>query len=116
VALNLALRGRAGGTTAELGDERANALRASAGNGSGGKNYVAVCPEFGDERIWRIRRLMPLEYERLQGIPDQYTLIPWRGRPAADAPRYRVVGNSMAVPCMAWIGRRLQEALRGHAP
>jgi DNA (cytosine-5)-methyltransferase 1 len=55
---------------------------------------------------------MPLECERLQGLyPDNYTRIPYRGKPAADAPRYRVIGNSMAVPCMAWLGRRLQEVL-----
>jgi DNA (cytosine-5)-methyltransferase 1 len=113
---NVALRGCAGGTMSELGSERAGALRASAGDGSGGKNYVAEpprCPLAGEsERIWRIRRLAPVECERLQGLyPDNYTRIPYCGRPTADAPRYRVIGNSMAVPCMAWLGRRLQEAL-----
>ncbi|WP_408874683.1 DNA cytosine methyltransferase [Granulibacter bethesdensis] len=56
------------------------------------------------------RRLMPVECERLQGIPDHYTLVPYRGKPAADAPRYRSIGNSMAVPCVAWIGKRLLQA------
>jgi DNA (cytosine-5)-methyltransferase 1 len=116
VVLNLALRGRAGGTMAELGDELASALRASGGNGSGARNYVAETPPrrplAEGERIWRVRRLMPVECERLQGLcPDNYTLVPYRGKPAADAPRYRVIGNSMAVPCMAWLGRRLQDAL-----
>lgn len=58
-----------------------------------------------------VRRLTPLECERLQGMPDNHTRIPWRGKPAEqcpDGPRYKAIGNSMAVPCMAWIGRRLQ--------
>jgi len=55
-----------------------------------------------------VRRLTPRECERLQGFPDDYTLIPYRGKPAADGPRYKALGNSMAVPVMAWIGRRIQ--------
>jgi DNA (cytosine-5)-methyltransferase 1 len=62
-----------------------------------------------------VRRLTPRECERLQGFPDDYTLIPYRGKPAPDGPRYRAIGNSMAVPVMRWIGRRIQmvEAIRG---
>lgn len=59
-----------------------------------------------------VRRLTPLECERLQGFPDDHTRVPYRGKPAdecPDGPRYRAIGNSMAVPCMAWIGRRMQE-------
>jgi DNA (cytosine-5)-methyltransferase 1 len=55
-----------------------------------------------------VRRLTPLECERLQGLPDDYTLIPYRGRLAADGPRYRAIGNSMAVPVMRWIGERMR--------
>jgi DNA (cytosine-5)-methyltransferase 1 len=55
-----------------------------------------------------VRRLTPRECERLQGFPDDYTLIPWRGKPAPDGPRYKALGNSMAVPVMAWIGRRIK--------
>jgi DNA (cytosine-5)-methyltransferase 1 len=55
-----------------------------------------------------VRRLTPRECERLQGFPDDYTLIPYRGKLAADGPRYKALGNSMAVPVMAWIGRRIQ--------
>jgi len=55
-----------------------------------------------------VRRLTPRECERLQGFPDDYTAIPYRGKPAADGPRYKALGNSMAVPCMKWIGRRIQ--------
>lgn len=54
-----------------------------------------------------VRRLTPRECERLQGFPDDYTLIPHRGKPAADGPRYKALGNSMAVPVMSWIGRRI---------
>lgn len=55
-----------------------------------------------------VRRLTPRECERLQGFPDDYTLITHRGKPAADGPRYKALGNSMAVPVMRWIGQRLQ--------
>jgi DNA (cytosine-5)-methyltransferase 1 len=55
----------------------------------------------------QVRRLTPRECERLQGFPDDYTLIPYRGKLAADGPRYKALGNSMAVPVMAWIGRRI---------
>ena len=55
----------------------------------------------------QVRRLTPRECERLQGFPDDYTQIPYRGKPAKDGPRYRAIGNSMARPVMAWIGRRI---------
>jgi DNA (cytosine-5)-methyltransferase 1 len=54
-----------------------------------------------------VRRLTPRECERLQGFPDDYTLIPYRGKHAADGPRYKALGNSMAVPVMRWIGERI---------
>lgn len=57
-----------------------------------------------------VRRLTPRECERLQGFPDDWTLIPWRGKAAdqcPDCPRYKALGNSMAVNCMAWIGERI---------
>ena len=54
-----------------------------------------------------VRRLTPRECERLQGFPDDYTLVPHRGKPMADGPRYKALGNSMAVPVMAWIGQRI---------
>ena len=56
-----------------------------------------------------VRRLTPVECERLQGFPDDYTLIPYRNRMAADGPRYKAMGNSMAVPVMRWIGQRINE-------
>jgi DNA (cytosine-5)-methyltransferase 1 len=55
-----------------------------------------------------VRRLTPRECERLQGFPDDWTAVPYRNRlVAADTPRYRAIGNSMAVPVMAWIGNRI---------
>lgn len=58
-----------------------------------------------------VRRLTPRECERLQGFPDDYTLVPHRGKPAADGPRYKALGNSMPVPVMNWIGRRITARL-----
>lgn len=55
----------------------------------------------------QVRRLTPRECERLQGFPDDYTLIPHRGKPASDGPRYKALGNSWAVPCVRWIGARI---------
>ncbi|MDV5356494.1 Dam family site-specific DNA-(adenine-N6)-methyltransferase [Enterobacter asburiae] len=62
----------------------------------------------------QVRRLTPVECERLQGFPDDHTLIAWRGKDAAecpDGPRYKAIGNSMAVPVMRWIGERIASAL-----
>lgn len=64
-----------------------------------------------------VRRLMPLEYERLQGFPDHYTCIPWRGKPITtcpDAPRYKALGNSMPVPVIRWLGKRISRYLATH--
>lgn len=57
----------------------------------------------------RVRRLTPTECERLQGFPDGWTQVPYRNKPASDGPRYKAIGNSMAVPVMAWIGRRIAQ-------
>lgn len=62
----------------------------------------------------QVRRLTPIECERLQGFPDNHTLIGWRGKEAdecPDGPRYKAIGNSMAVPVMRWIGERIAAAL-----
>jgi DNA (cytosine-5)-methyltransferase 1 len=56
-----------------------------------------------------VRRLTPVECARLQGFPDDYLDVSFRGKPAADGNKYRALGNSMAVPVMAWIGRRIEE-------
>lgn len=58
-------------------------------------------------QVMQVRRLTPLCCEFLQGFPRNYTLVQHRNKPAADGPRYKALGNSMAVPVMAWIGRRI---------
>ena len=59
-----------------------------------------------------VRRLTPVECERLQGFPDNYTNIPWRKKPESpDGPRYKALGNSWAVPVVAWIGKRINDAV-----
>jgi DNA (cytosine-5)-methyltransferase 1 len=63
--------------------------------------------EVGVRQYMAVRRLTPRECERLQGFPDDYTLVEYRKKPAADGPRYRALGNSMAVPVMRWIGERI---------
>ena len=68
-----------------------------------GDNQMAVATAM------QVRRLTPRECERLQGFPDDYTQVPYRNKPAADGPRYKALGNSMAVPVMAWIGKRIQQ-------
>lgn len=70
----------------------------------------------GEQR--RARRLTVTEWERLQGFPDDYTLIPWRGKPAEecpDGPRYKAIGNSKAIPVVRWIGNRLKHQLEASA-
>lgn len=70
------------------------------------------------QHSYGVRRLTPRECERLQDLPDDHTLIPWRGRPAEecpDGPRYRACGNAMNRRVMDWIGRRLAASLRGEA-
>ena len=57
---------------------------------------------------YRVRRLTPTECERLQGFPDGHTDVPWKGKAATDGIRYKALGNSMAVPVMNWIGKRIQ--------
>jgi DNA (cytosine-5)-methyltransferase 1 len=62
-----------------------------------------------------VRRLTPRECERLQGFPDDFTAIPRRGKPAdqcPDGPRYKTLGNSMAVPVVRWIGERIEEVTK----
>jgi DNA (cytosine-5)-methyltransferase 1 len=80
-------------------------LRASSGLAAS-----VACPTPAVAHAMTVRRLTPVECERLQGFPDNYTLIPWRKKPAADCPdgpRYKALGNSMAVNCMEWIGERI---------
>jgi DNA (cytosine-5)-methyltransferase 1 len=64
-----------------------------------------------------VRRLTQVECERLQGFPDNYTAIPWRGKAdTPDGPRYKALGNSMAVPVMKWIGRKINDIQQTPSP
>jgi DNA (cytosine-5)-methyltransferase 1 len=71
------------------------------------KNPMAVASAL------QVRRLTPTECERLQGFPDGWTAIPYRGKPASDGPRYKALGNSMAIPVVSWIGRQIEIAESG---
>lgn len=136
LAESVSIRGRDGGATAELSGQTATALRASQGGGD--KAHVLT--------QMAVRRLTPRECERLQGFPDDYTLIDYSKRASPekidadvrkyfertgytgerlfrasmcpDGPRYKALGNSMAVPVMHWIGTRIDqvaEILRSNA-
>ncbi|MDF7665702.1 DNA cytosine methyltransferase [Bifidobacterium sp. ESL0745] len=97
-ASTLRVRGgkRGGGKGALVGDEVSGALL------SNGERQ-SLFPGDGS-----VRRLTPVECERLQGFPDGWTYVPYNGKPHPDdGPRYRALGNSMAVPVMAWIGRNI---------
>jgi DNA (cytosine-5)-methyltransferase 1 len=88
-------------------DEELNASVEQAGTllrgGDGGRHD-------GVMQTMQVRRLTPVECERLQGFPDNYTNIPWRKKPQSpDGPRYKALGNSMAVPVMRWIGERINQ-------
>ena len=132
-AVTVAIRGSDGGATAELGDDVATSLRASQGGGDkphvlafaqnsrdeirlqGGDGQIcgALAAEPGMKQTTYLvtsaaRRLTPVECERLQGFPDGYTDIPWRGKPTSpDGPRYKALGNSWAVPKFVWLGKRI---------
>lgn len=94
------MRGREGGAQFEGPHDTAN-IRAASGGSS--RSYVAASA---------VRRLTPVECERLQGFSDNFTMIPWRSKPAEqcpDGPRYKALGNSMAIPVVRWLGERIQQ-------
>jgi DNA (cytosine-5)-methyltransferase 1 len=127
-AVTVALRGRNGGATAEIGGEQSTALRSSQGGGDKPHALVAqplrsngynnsdpgMEAKMHIQQGSAVRRLTPRECERLQGFPDDYTLIEYRGKPAADGPRYKALGNSMAVPVMRWILSRIEQVHANH--
>jgi DNA (cytosine-5)-methyltransferase 1 len=100
----------------------AHAFKVRGGCEGGGKGYLGQDEKaftlsvtqdqqiaFNSNQNMAVRRLTPVECERLQGFPDNYSNIAWRGKDdAPDSPRYKALGNSMAVPVMAWIGKRIQ--------
>lgn len=83
----------------------------STGFGGRGVDSDQICNGNCVINFPKVRKLTPIECERLQGFPDNYTRIPWRNKPAEqcpDTPRYMAIGNSMAVPVMRWIGSRIK--------
>lgn len=110
VAVTFQERGRTDGRSLEVGGDVAYALTAPNGGGRSQERNVLT-------PTMQVRRLTPVECERLQGFPDGYTMIPWRKKAAdecPDGPRYKALGNSWAVPNVRWIGQRMQqvEAIR----
>ena len=119
--LAIAMPLRAGRQYSDMGDGQANIVPVAFQESQTG------CREYGSAGTLRsngpghdpvgtriregmaVRRLTPLECERLQGFPDGYTAVEHNRKPAADGPRYKALGNSMAVPVLAWIGRRICE-------
>jgi len=93
----------AGGTAGSIGaaEEIAPTLGAAAGN----QRAPGLADQYG------VRRLMPVECERLQGFPDGYTDVPYKGKPMKDGPRYRMLGNSIATECLRFLGERIKVAL-----
>ncbi len=98
-------------------DEELNARQELAGTllrgGQGGRHDGVMVPAHG----MQVRRLTPVECERLQGFQDNYTQIPWAGKPADQCPdghRYKALGNSWAVPVVRWIGSRIDAAVNLH--
>lgn len=99
-------RGREGGSNLEFRQDGTSNAILTPNGGRGGLGVGAIAAE------WAVRRLTPTECERLQGFPDNWTKIAWRKKPEADCPdgpRYKAVGNSMAVNVMRWIGERIAE-------
>lgn len=99
------------------------AFKVRGGCDGGGKGYFGstetafTLSTRQDQSIYQrnrlVRRFIPTECERLQGFPDDHTKIPWKGKQpqdCPDGPRYKAIGNSMAVPVMQWIGERIQMA------
>ena len=95
-------RGRKDGRSFDVGGDVAYALTAPSGGGRAQERNVLT-------PTMQVRRLTPTECARLQGFPDDYLDITYRGKPAADGPKYKALGNSWAVPVVRWIGERIQE-------
>lgn len=101
VPMSFCERGREGGRNLECQNDIAYCLT---NPGDGGRSPSRNIMD----SVSMVRRLTPTECERLQGFPDCWTDIPFKGKPAPDGARYKALGNSMAVPCMRWIGERIQ--------
>ena len=102
-----------GGFYVEENPDASKAMDAASGLNPTCSQGGTCCVDFSRTHPMAVRRLTPVECERLQGFPDSYTAIPWRNKPAEDCPdgpRYKALGNSMAVPVMRWILRRIADA------
>jgi DNA (cytosine-5)-methyltransferase 1 len=94
----------AGGVVREIGDVMSTLDAARESRGTNQQRFLM--------QSMAVRRLTPVECERLQGFPDNYTNIPWRKKDESpDGPRYKALGNSWAVPVVRWIGKRIQEQI-----
>ena len=113
----------------ENGDGQVTGALSSAGGGKPGQGYPVVAFDARQDPLvygcrtgalnskspqsmavashMHVRRITPLEAERLQGLPDNWTAVRYRGRPMADGPRYRLIGNGMSVNVMRWLGERI---------
>jgi len=95
-------RGRDGGSNLEYRQDGTSNAILTPNGGRGGFGVGAIQHE------WAVRRLTPVECARLQGFPDDYLDIEFRGKPAADGNKYKALGNSWAVPCGKWILERIE--------
>ena len=77
------------------------------------KQGCIVCLGGGDDVEYIVRRLTPLECEGLQGLPDGFTDIEFKGKPAPDSKRYKAIGNGMAHPCASFVLAQIVKAERG---
>ena len=92
---------------------RSKAQNGKGWNANGSAYTVDTHATQGVATAMAVRRLTPTECERLQGFPDGYTNIPWRkAAESPDGPRYKALGNSWAVPVVAWIGKRIKDQLQ----
>lgn len=112
-----------GGGTSLSSCNKPHVFKLRSGRDGGGKGYLGqddksfTLATNNDQYMMteaRVRKLTPIECERLQGFPDDYTKIPYRGKSAddcPDSPRYKAIGNSWCVPCVMWIGQRIKKEL-----
>lgn len=104
LAFGVTIHGTDGTARVASYDDTAQCLRARPPGGIDNSSTTVV------HQAMAVRRLTPRECERLQGAPDDHTLVPNRGKPMADGPRYKMLGNSFAVPVIRWIGESIERA------
>ena len=116
----MAAGGRIGNQGGDAVVQAFDSKRGLAPHGSASESdqaFPLAASDYKDPQLIRsalqVRRLTPTEAERLQGFPDGWTAIPFRGKPAADGPRYKALGNSMAVPVMSWVAKQIEIAESG---